>query len=776
MLPSVLALNTREPPGRSLFRSQDWGETWRMVHDDARINFRPFYYSDIRVDPTNPEVVYSLSGGLFKSTDGGRTFDRIAQGVHGDHQSFWIDPLDSDRLLSGSDGGFQVSNDAGENWDIVNNVVLSQFYHVFFDDRDPYYVCGGLQDNGNWCGPSRSPGTDGILKSDWYTVSGGDGFYALPIPGQPHLVYSNSQGGPINITDIRSGNTRRIHPFPTKTGSAGDAILDHQYRFNWDAPIHTSPHDPGVVYYGGNVVFKSSDYGYSWDVISPDLTTDDPDKQQSSGGEVVTDNTAAEFHCTIMTIAESPRERGVIWVGTDDGNIQVTRDGGQSWTNVKDNISGLPAFSWIQNIEASSHDAGTAYVVADHHRSDDFRPHLFKTTDYGASWSALGGGLPQDDYAKVLREDPKNASLLYVGMERGIQASWDGGKTWTSIRNNLPPVSVRGIRIHPRENDLIIGTHGRGAWILEDLGPLQALPQAMEKSAHLFDVRPAVRWQSWRRGANLGQRTFVAENPPTGALIDFFVKEKPEGPVKFFVEAMGQTVRSWEEEKVGAGVNRVVWNLRHDGATPLKSAPPPTGFFARFGSFGPAAVPGNYTVTVTIGDEEFSRPVQVRADPRIPEVTQADYETQLTASRALRELTSQAHRVIDTSADLHEQLENLEGRLKDSGGDEAELSMEAVGTALQEVKELENRLQRPIPGLGYRQYPRLREELRSLSFAINGAMARPTGPQLARLEELKQETERVINDLSRLIATTIGDLNNMLGAYPKILVDTEEPE
>ena len=245
----------------------------------------------------------------------------------------------------------------------------------------------------------------------------------MPVPGQPHLVYSNSQGGSINLSDTRSGNTMRIHPYPVKVGSTGDAIVDHKFRFNWDAPIHISPHDPGVVYFGGNVLFKSSDYGYSWEEISPDLTTDDPDKELTSGGEVVTDNTAAEFHCTIITIAESPVARGVIWVGTDDGNLQVTRDGGATWKNVKDNVDGLPEFTWIAKIDASHHRAGTAYVAVDHHRSDDFAPYVFKTTDYGESWTSLASGLPRDDYVKVVREDPRNENLLYVGMERGLYAS-----------------------------------------------------------------------------------------------------------------------------------------------------------------------------------------------------------------------------------------------------------------------------------------------------------------------------------------------------------------
>lgn len=537
---NIVYLVTEAADEGTLFRSEDWGESWKMVHEDARINFRPFYYSDIRVDPTNPEVVYSLSGRLYKSTDGGRTFKRIANGVHGDHQAFWIDPEDSDRLLSGSDGGYQVSFDAGANWDIINNVVLAQFYHVFIDDRDPDYVCGGLQDNGNWCSPSRTGHAAGILKDDWYTVSGGDGFYAVPIPGQPHLIYSNSQGGPINITDTRSGNTRRIHP---------------------------------------------------------------------------------------------------------------------------------------------------------------------------------------------------------------------------------------------RENDLVIGTHGRGAWILDDASPLQELAEAMETEAYLFDIRPAARWQSWRRGANLGQRTFVAENPPTGALINFYTQVAPSGPVRIEVrDASGELVRSWEERDVEAGVHRAVWNLTYDAPTPMKSQEGDTGFFAQLGRQGPTAVPGEYDVTVKIDGKELTHSVVVEADPRVTDVTQADYETQLVAALALRELTSRVHGLIDSAASLHSQLEHLEDILGDSEREDAELQIEAVGTALQEVEALENKLQRPIPGLGYRQYPRIREELRSLTRAINVAAARPSEPQLARLETLKEETRQVVEGLDRLLSMTIRDVNNMLGAYPNIFVDTTTPD
>ena len=463
--PNVVYLITEYPTAGTLFRSEDYGATWAMVNDDRDINFRPFYYSDVFVDPSNENILYTLSGGLFKSTDGGRTFERIGRGVHGDHQAYWIDPMDGDYILSGSDGGWQVSFDQGRNFHIWRNVSLAQYYHVFVDDRDPYWVCGGLQDNGNWCGPSMSTNPQGIPAGDWYTVSGGDGFYTVPVPGQPNLVYSNAQGGYFRITDTNSGQTRNIEPYPSMMGSQGQSMAQARYRFNWDAPIYISPHDPATVYWGGNVLFRSRDFGFSWDIVSPDLTTDDPEKQLDSGGEIYNDNTAAEFHTTILTVAESPLEQGVLWVGTDDGNVQISRDGGDNWTNVRDRVPGLPAETWIGNIEASPSEAGTAFMAVDNHRLDDFTPHVYETRDYGETWRDLSAGLPQDDYVKVIRQHPDNPNLLFVGMERGIYASVDRGDSWFSIRNNLPRVSVRGLRIQPQYNDLVIGTHGRGAWI-----------------------------------------------------------------------------------------------------------------------------------------------------------------------------------------------------------------------------------------------------------------------------------------------------------------------
>ena len=345
--PSIVYVISETKTEGELWRSDDGGDHWRTVNRDPNINFRPFYYADIRVDPQNPNRVFSLSGSLYLSEDGGQNFRTIARDVHGDHQALWIDPTNPKYILSGSDGGWQVSYDGSKNFEVVNTFPFTQFYHINYDMQRPYMVCGGLQDNGNWCGPSQALSGQGVRKNDWYTVSGGDGFFTVPVMDKPWLVYSDAQGGMLNITDTRTGTQKTIYPYPNRVGSVGDAMISHKYRFNWNSPIALSPLNPKVVYFGGNVLFKSTDYGMSWQVISPDLTTNDPKKQESSGGPIVVDNTAAEFHCTILTIAPSPIDSNVIWVGTDDGNVQVTRDGGKTWSNVFTNVPGLKPNAWI---------------------------------------------------------------------------------------------------------------------------------------------------------------------------------------------------------------------------------------------------------------------------------------------------------------------------------------------------------------------------------------------------------------------------------------------
>jgi len=767
--PNIIYLMTEFQGGGTVFRSEDRGDNWTMVNDDPNVNFRPFYYSDVRVDPNNPNILFSISGRLSRSDDGGRTWERIATTVHGDHQALWIDPTNSKRILNGSDGGYQISHDGGDSWEIINNVELSQFYQIFIDNKDPYNIYGGLQDNGTWVGPSNSLNAAGILKRHWKGLAYGDGYYAVPIPGSEHEVYANLQGGVIFHVDSRYGNVRNIHPYPKIIGSAGDAIEDHKYRFNWDSPIFISPHDPNTVYFGGNVVFKSTDRGNSWTQISGDLTTNDKSKQRTSGGLIYQDNTAAEFHCSILYIAESPVEEGVIWVGTDDGNVQLTRDGGATWTKMNDRIKGLPEFAWVAKIHASEHDAGTAFVTVDQHRMDDFRPYIFMTTNYGRTWTKVTDGLPQDDYVKVTRQDPINPNLLYAGMEHGIFASWDKGKNWSKINNNLPNVSVRDLRIQARDRDLIVGTHGRGAWILDDIRPLQEMDATKGKSAHLFPVRRATLWHMFWRMENLGDRHYKAENPDFGANINFYLSEgeKTEALVEI-LDASGSVIRTLKAPAAKAGVNRIVWDLGHDAATKMLGAGG-GGFFS--GGINPYVAPGSYTARLTVNGQVLETPIEVRADPRI-EMSAEDYEARTKTLLELRALLSQTHSMINNNGTFQTQLKELKKKLDQSKEQDFDKSLpDDIENALKKLSDLQDEhMKMPPPGMNYRQRPRIREEIRSLMRAINSATASPTQPQLDRLQQLKGEFDQAQGILNQILETDIQKINDKAKDLPQISV------
>ncbi len=762
--PSVVYLMTETRDEGSLFRSDDRGETWRMVNDERNLNFRPFYYSDVHVDPSNPDHLYSLSGRLFKSTDGGVNFERIATDVHGDHQSFWIDPANGKRLLSGSDGGYQLSFDAGANWDLINNVELSQFYQLYVDGRDPYHVCGGLQDNGTWCGPSNSLREAGILKRDWVPIAYGDGYFGVPIPGDERYAYGTWQGGGIYLVDTETGSARSIHPYPKIVASAGDAIAEHRYRFNWDAGFSISPHDPETIYFGGNVVFRSKDRGDSWEVISDDLTNNDKSKQQSSGGVVYQDNTAAEFHNTILYIDESPVEKGVIWVGTDDGNLHITRDDGETWTNVSNRVRGLPEFAWISKIHASEHDAGTAFVTVDHHRSDDFLPYVFMTTDYGRSWQSLARGLPQDDYVKVVRQDPRNPDVLYAGMEHGVYVSLDRGKTWASIANNVPPVSVRDLRVHPRDGDLIIGTHGRGAWVLDDISPLQQWSDMDGSGVHLFPVRDATRWHMHGRLEAQGTRRYRAANPEYGAYVNLYVAEAPEEPITVTIrDSAGETVRVLDEIELEPGLNRIVWDLRHDAATAWADAPA-EGWSS--GDIHVLAAPGTYSAAVEIDGRTLQSSFAVKPDHRF-DLSAQGYAAQSSATLALRDLLSEANVMVTNVDAAMRQLAELEMKLGENGDAEMARMIEA---AMDEAKQVHALLTRPAPAMGYRDKPRLREEIRTLMRNIDNAVNAPTKPQMVRLAQLGDEKAEAQAAYDALMNGAVAEINARAKDMPQILI------
>jgi photosystem II stability/assembly factor-like uncharacterized protein len=818
-----------------LWRSDDSGATWRVVNKDPQLAFRPFYYSDIRVDPADPNRVYSLGGSLWMSEDGGRNFRTIARDVHGDHQALWIDPANPKRVLSGSDGGFQVSYDQGLSFAVLNNIAFTQFYHINYDMQRPYMLCGGLQDNGTWCGPSNSLLSEGIRKNDWFTVGGGDGFFAVPDLKEPWRVYNDLQGGSISVTDTRSGTEQNIIPYPNRVGSVGDAMEHHKHRFNWNSPIALGP-DGTTVYFGGEVLFKSTNHGQSWDIVSPDLTTNDKSKQKSSGEPIVVDNTAAEFHCTILAIAPSPLDPNVIWVGTDDGNVQVTRDGGKSWTNTVKNLTGLAPNAWIPNVEASHVDAGTAYVAADHHQENDYTAYFFKTTDYGRTWTRMNVGIPaKTGWAHVIREDPRNRDVLYAGTELGIWVSFDGGARWSSFRNNMPPVPVRDIQIHPRDNDLIVATHGRGLYIMDDITPLQHVADSIRTDAQLFDVRPATRWTVWGKDGNLGQGVWRAPNPPAGAVINYFLKDAPKEDVVITIsDASGATVRTVRRAPGNAGVNRALWDLRYDGPRQPAGggrggrggapdgAEGEEGGGGRFGGGAPFVMPGDYTVKLRAGGKELAKTVKVDIDPRVP-ATPADLQAQLDTALTLRDLASTANTAIERSNSLIQQLAGLQQRLEriaprttsapsstsrssgpangarggggagergDAGDPGNGVSTDGVGgtsaqgngagtdlpslvtAALRAVTRLrDDDLTRPYPNMGYRQYPRIAQEIQSLSGAVSRAPFRPTDGQLLRTKELAAELEQAVAALTRIQTEQIGRINDLMKTAPFIVTE-----
>ncbi len=510
----------------TLFRSEDRGESFTKISSDVGIVSRGFYFADLRVDPANENRLFTLAGSIQLSIDGGKSFERISRTTHGDYHSLWIDPEDPARMWQGHDGGVGVSYNGGRSWEFVSNLPLGQFYSIFADSREPfYYVGGGLQDNATWYGPSRNGEPFGILPDDWREISNGDGFQAVFHPSDPEVTLTEYQGGRIVRTDNRTREIQFVSPYAPTMGGAPASAFD--VRFNWNAPIVASPRDGMTVYFAGNKVFRTRDFGSTWETLSPDLTTNDSEKLGTAGGPVWFENTTAEYHCTIVSFAESPADALVLWAGTDDGNVQLSRDGGGRWENVVANVRGVPAHSAVSHVEPSRKGAGVAYVSFDRHLFDDLRPYVFRTEDFGRSFAEIGRGLPDKAYVWVLREDPRNPAILYAGTELGLYATWDSGRSWEKLHlKNLPTVSVHDLLIHPRDNDLVVGTHGRGLFILDDATPIQRLHDTAGKSAHLFPIRRAVRFQVKPTRYGLGDKIHLGPNPPYGALVSYFLKEE----------------------------------------------------------------------------------------------------------------------------------------------------------------------------------------------------------------------------------------------------------
>ena len=643
--------------GTGMYRSQDGGASWSYVN---RFNNRPFYYSHIWIDPNNDQRVYVLSGSAQVSEDGGRTFDRELEGISGDFHALWVDPSASDRFYVGNDKGAYITFDRGRHFVMFDNMDIGQFYAVTADNRDPYWVYGGLQDNGNWGGPSNSRDWNGIFNDHWFKFHSGDGFHTTVDPNDWRTVYTEAQGGSIRRLDaVYRQDGKSIVPTPATIlnfaevmpGYAGDMdeLPSPAFRFNWSSALTLSPHDSKTLLFGGNYLFRSRDQGDTWRIISPDLSTQDTALVNPWSGGLTYDVTAAETHATLISVAESPLRPGLIWAGTDDGRVHVTRDDGRTWTDVGVNLPAAVRRLWVSRVTPSRFQEGTAYVAKDGHRSDEFTPWIFRTTDYGRTWTRISDGLPAGNPIYVVTEDPKNPDLLYAGSEFAAFVTADGGRTWDRLGEGLPTVAVHDLIVHPREGDVIAATHGRSVWILDDVTPLQQLTPAVRASdVHLFDQKTATKWKGISRGATRGHKLFIGKNPLTitqeppensptelenWATVSFWLRSAPAGQVTVELSTVDGSRTVSHRIDAHQGVNRWFWDLRW-----APSAEEIQAFEARMARFreqfggqipaffgdqqpqGAVVDAGTYVVRLTAGGRTVEGVLTIRDDPGLDAV------------------------------------------------------------------------------------------------------------------------------------------------------------
>jgi photosystem II stability/assembly factor-like uncharacterized protein len=742
----VYALVEAEMPKNGLYRSSDGGKTWQLGDRSQMMIWRPFYFANLIVDPKDENKIYKPGGGFIASSDGGRSFSGIAGGAHGDFHDVWIDPENTDHLIVGDDGGVWYSYDGGNRWWKADNLPVSQFYHVSVDMDQPYHVYGGLQDNSSWVGTSAYPG--GITSAQWENFYGGDGFWMFADPSDPDFIYAEAQGGTIGRVNRKSHETRNVQPLP--------GYKEGKLRFNWNTPIHMSATQPGTVYIGSQFLFRSKDHGQTWDRISPDLSTNDlmKQKQEQSGG-VTVDNSAAEMHTTIYAIAESPKNGDVIWAGTDDGNLQVTRDGGKTWTNVAPNIAGLPKSAWVSYVEAGHFDEGTLYATFDLHTFGDLTPYAYKTTDFGKTWtSVVAADSGVRGYAHVIREDLVRPDLLFLGTEFGLWISLDGGRQWAQYKgNDFPDVAVRDLAIHPRDNDLVVATHGRGIWIIDDITPLRALSaDALAKDVLFVTTGPIEQGLNTNGGWVNGDAAFVGANPSGDAVITYYQKKRhifgdltievfgPDG------KSLG-TVPSSKRR----GLNRVQWSMR------LAAPRVPTAASAAFGAnIGPRVLPGTYTVRMTKDKNVYETKLQLVPDARS---THTDADRQAQWALAMR-----LHAELGRMTDAVDRINNVRLGLADRAAKlpANDALAKKLRAAADQVNDIRKRIVATTEGGAITGEERLREFLTDLYGSIVGYDGRPTQMQTERADALKRELDDVIRDFDAWTKKELPPLNAAL--------------
>ena len=743
----VYALVEHAEPG--LWRSEDKGENWTRTTNARtfrQVNSRPFYYSQVRVDPADDKVVYVISTNGFVSSDMGKTYRLFTAGTHVDHHALWIDPGNPQHLIDGNDGGIDITYDQGKNWQAVQSIPAAEVYNIGYDLRDPYFVYCGLQDNHVWGGPSATWESSGIQNADWFLLGGGDGFYVQPDPLDPLTVYANSQTGMIFRFNQRIARAKSIRP-QTVSLTPGD-------RFNWNSPIHISPHDPKVVYTAGNRLFLSRDGGQSWTAISPDLTTNDPKKLGDTFGPISREMSGAENHCTITTLCESPVQAGLIWCGTDDGQLQLTRDGGKTWTNVVRRIPGLPKNTWCSRVEASHFAAGTAYASFDGHRTDDDTTYLYKTADFGQTWTSIKGNLPFG-WVHVIREDDRNKNLLVAGMEFGVFASLDGGQTWFSLRHNLPTVAVHDLAIHPRRHDLIIGTHGMGIYILDDISALREMDQnVLAVEAHLFDVRPVTQFIMGSLRENYSRPAFVGNNPTYGLILTVYFSSTPKTrPFLRVKDSLGEEVYK-AELPLTEGLHRLYWNLQsipktEKGEKPVISGPVLSAL--------PFVSPGEFSAELELDGRTFTRPFTVQPDPRFnwPEDERV---AQRTAVADVINLHSALSRAVTALSGVKREAEDLRKQIDQNKdlGEKAGPSLSALENALQPLSS--EIMPRPFDS----GEAGLAQKLLVAGSSIANYPGRPTEMELSQIKDMKAKVAGLLDRLNVFIRDRLLDLNKGL--------------
>jgi photosystem II stability/assembly factor-like uncharacterized protein len=748
-----------------LYRSDDGGETWQRVSDSPAIRQRPWYYTRVYADTQNADTVYVLNVAFHKSIDGGRTFTTIGT-PHGDNHDLWIAPNDNQRMVEGNDGGANVTNDGGRTW-TEQDQATAQFYRVAVDNDFPYNIYGAQQDNSTVRIASRT-NEGAITTADWWDVGGGESGWIAPHPDNSNIVFAGSYGGFLTRYDHRTKQLRNVNVYPDNPMGGGAETM--KYRFQWNYPILFSPHKMDgkwPLYAAGNLLFRSLDEGHSWQAISPDLTRNDKSKQGSSGGPITQDNTSVEYYSTIFTVSESALQQGVIWAGTDDGLVQITRDGGKTWTNVTPRD--LPEVAQINAIEASPHDAGSAYFAATAYKSDDYKPYIYKTSDYGRTWRKVVAGIAEDAFTRVVREDPNRRGFLYAGTETGMYYSTNDGESWQSLQLNLPVVPITDLAVHKRDMDLVVATQGRSFYVLDNLPVLYQLADAGRADAFLFKPEDAYR-QAGGGGFPLPPTATVGANPPNGAVIHYWLKAKPREIRLEFLDGIGKVVRSFTGRTtpegqaapppageppvaMDIGLNRFVWNYRLPNATTLP------GLIMWGGSLaGPRVVPGNYQVRLTVdgkvaGTESFA----LKADPRIA-TTAEDFKKQYDFILMANQKLSATHGAILEIRDIRRQLDEISGRLKPEQKDLKDRAAE-IGKKLTAVEE--ELIQTKIrSGQDALNYPiRLNNKLAALSATVDGGDFAPTMQAYDVYNDLTARIDAQLTALARIKTDDIAAFN-----------------